>query len=253
MSIAESNRSRRKTNRVNEIKYNKYGEKMTLIAYENAHDVIIEFESGYRINTQYINFELGHLKSPYAKTVFGIGFLGEGEYDPIINKDIYDCWTSMFKRCYGKNKYGKYDKSVCEDWCNFQNFAEWFENNYYEVDGERTELDKDILVKGNNVYSPETCLFVPRRINSLFVGINDLRELPKGVSIKNDKYVSKVQMNNKPVNLGYFDTPVEAWYQYKLYKELYIKQVADEYKEVIPKKLYNAMYNFEISLEVDYE
>ncbi len=250
MSIAESNRSRRKSSRINEIKYNRYGEKMTLIAYENAHDVVIEFENGYKINTQYVNFELKRLKSPYAKTLFGIGFLGEGEYSPIINKDIYECWSSMFKRCYGKNKYGKYNKTVCNEWHNFQNFAKWYDENYYEVGDERIELDKDILVKGNNIYSPETCIFVPQRINSLFIGINDLRCLPKGVSIKDNKYMSKVHIGNKSIHLGYFDTPVEAWYQYKLYKELYIKQVADEYKEYIPEKLYNAMYNFEISLEV---
>ena len=57
-------------------------------------------------------------------------------------------------------------------------------------------------------------------------------------------------MFNKRVHLGYYGTPVEAWYEYKTYKELYIKQIADEYKNKIPQKLYDAMYKYEIYLEV---
>ena len=171
MSVADSNRSRRKTDRVGEIIYNEYGEKMTIIAYENAHDIIVKFDNGYKINTQYINFKLKHLISPYAKTSFDIGFLGDGKYNTIDNKDAHDSWNSMMKRCYGRNKYGNKDKYVCDEWLNFQNYAEWYYENYYSIDKERMELDKDILVKGNNIYSPDTCIFVPQRINSLFVGI----------------------------------------------------------------------------------
>lgn len=57
---------------------------------------------------------------------------------------------------------------VCDEWLNFQNFSEWFKNNYYEVEGQRMELDKDILNKGNKIYSPNTCIFVPHNINNLF-------------------------------------------------------------------------------------
>ena len=66
--------------------------------------------------------------------------------------------------------------------------AEWIENNYYEVSGEKMCLDKDILCKGNKIYSRETCIFVPSRINTLFIKCNKSRgkdpigatELPSG-------------------------------------------------------------------------
>ena len=49
-------------------------------------------------------------------------------------------------------------------------------------------------------------------------------------------------------NLGYFETPKEAFKSYKTFKEQYIKQVADEYKDKIPKKLYEAMYNWKVEI-----
>ena len=56
-------------------------------------------------------------------------------------------------------------------------------------------------------------------------------------------------MNKKQNFLGYYNTPEEAFQAYKQFKENYIKQVADEYKELIPEKLYNAMYEYEVKIE----
>ena len=36
--------------------------------------------------------------------------------------------------------------------------------------------------------------------------------------------------------------------QYKIMKETYIKQIADEYKELIPNILYNALYKYEVEI-----
>ena len=40
----------------------------------------------------------------------------------------------------------------------------------------------------------------------------------------------------------------EAFKQYKIMKETYIKQIADEYKDLIPSKLYNALYKYEVEI-----
>ena len=56
-------------------------------------------------------------------------------------------------------------------------------------------------------------------------------------------------MNKKQNFLGHYNTPEEAFQAYKQFKENYIKQVADEYKELIPEKLYNAMYEYEVEIE----
>ena len=62
----------------------------------------------------------------------------------------------------------------------FQNFAKWFDDNKYEVDG-RLHIDKDILYPNCKIYSPETCLLIPQRINMLFLNKPNKRGLPNGI------------------------------------------------------------------------
>ena len=134
---------------------------------------------------------------------------------------------------------------------NFQNFAEWYEENKYEVHGEKIHLDKDILIKGNKIYSPETCLLVPQRINDLFIKRgNDRGDSPIGVCNPNEdnKYMVQCLQGNKSRFIGYYDDELEAFYAYKTAKESYIKQVADDYKDKIPPIVYNALYNYEIEI-----
>ena len=57
-------------------------------------------------------------------------------------------WSDMKRRCEDpkykdRNKYYK-DCTLCKEWQNYSNFARWFYRNYYEIDGEVVELDKDI-------------------------------------------------------------------------------------------------------------
>lgn len=153
---------------------------------------------------------------------------------------------------FGRKKHPTYQEVVvCEEWHNFQNFAKWYYENYYEVNGERMELDKDILYKNNKVYSPETCFIVPQRINNLFVKTNAKRgSCPIGVhEHKNGTYVVQCEFNKERKRyLGCYQTKEEAFYVYKHEKEKYIKEVAEEYKGLIPNELYNAMYNYKVEI-----
>ena len=163
----------------------------------------------------------------------------------------------MLERCYDPyrlNKYPTYiDCYVCDEWLCFQNFAEWFYQNYYEIENERMHLDKDILVKGNKIYSPETCVFVPNRINTLFVKQQRKRgEYPIGVSPhkRADVLQASCNISEKQEYLGRFslNKPFQAFTCYKNYKENYIKKVADEYKNLIPSELYEALYKWEVEI-----
>ena len=111
-------------------------------------------------------------------------------------------------------------------------------------------LDKDILIKGNKIYSPDTCIFVPQNINLLFVKCDSTRgEYPIGVSYNKSrkKFRSRCRVNGKEVVIGYYDTTEEAFLAYKEFKEHYIKQIADEYINLIPSTLYQAMITYEIN------
>lgn len=116
-------------------------------------------------------------------------------------------------------------------------------------------LDKDILVKGNKIYSPETCVFVPERINTLFIKKdNDRGVIPVGVRRVGNKYRARcnyiaIDNKNKRKELGTFDTPEDAFYKgYKLFKEDYIKEMAERYKDKIPENIYKALYRYEVEI-----
>ena len=245
--------------RIGEENYNTFGTLMRIIKYEDAHNIIVEFQDEYKYqkHTRYLYFKKGEVKNVYDKVFEGVGFLGEGKYHKDGYKIIYRTWTDMIKRCYNPyylNKQPTYrDCFVCDEWLNFQNFAKWYEENYYEVEGESTYLDKDILYKNNKLYSPNTCVFVTREINNLFTKRqNDRGEYPIGVTKRNNRKRLEVSCNvlDKRKFLGCFplDKPFQAFTCYKQFKENYIKQVADKYKNFIPTKLYEAMYNYQVEI-----
>lgn len=80
-------------------------------------------------------------------------------------------WNNLQTRTDGRHKDKCYDEAV-NGFKGFQEFAEWCQSEYgymnVEQNGRFWQLDKDILVSGNMVYSPDTCCFVPNRINSVF-------------------------------------------------------------------------------------
>lgn len=232
---------------------------MKIIRYKNVNDIDIEFENGYiSKNNTYQNFKKGQVRNYLVKQVVGVGCLGNGKYYAEKN-DIcspeYICWRNMLIRCYDskyKEKYPTYETCIaCDEWLNFQNFAEWYNCNFYIVNDEKMHLDKDILVKRNKVYSPDTCIFVPSRINKLFLKNDNVRgEYCVGVTYKSDinKYIARCNTLNERKYLGIFNTEHEAFYIYKEFKEKYIKEVADQYKKYIPKKLYDALYKYQVDI-----
>lgn len=251
-------------NRINEVGISNEGYKMKIIEYNKAIDIIVEFQDEYKakVHTNYNSFKKGKVKNPYHPIIYNVGFYGQGKYksrDENGNKtSAYKCWYRMLRRCYDPyelNKYPTYiDCYVCEEWLCFQNFAKWFYKNYYEINNEKMCLDKDILIKGNKIYSPEVCCFVPEKINILFIKSNSMRgKYPIGVIYHNRDNVLEAWCCNKECKrqyLGRFplNRPFQAFTTYKNFKENYIKQVADEYKDLIPQKLYEAMYNYEVEI-----
>lgn len=230
---------------------------MTIIKYNNSLDMLVKFEETNNIKKcAYKEFNNGHVFDNFYPSVLNIGYIGNTSIVTGAKKqevkDSYKRWADMLYRCYDKNLYRKnptyIDCRVCEEWLCYANFEKWYNKNYYAVDNEKMQLDKDILIKGNKLYSPKTCVFVPQRINALFTKRGSTRgNYPIGVtySKKNKKYEPQVQGIKW---LGYYNTPEEAFVVYKENKEKYIKKIADEYKTKIPSKLYNAMYNYMVEI-----
>lgn len=240
--------------------YNNFGSKMTIIGYNKANDITVMFEDGYiKKGVRKWCFDNGKVYSPYERKVYCIGYLGEGKYTyKDKNRKIYKLWQSMLQRCYDnklKEKFETYKGcTVCKEWHNFQNFARWYNENYYEVKGEIICLDKDILIKGNKIYSPETCIFAPTHINNIFTKSDKSRgEYPIGVSRSSkNRYSAMINITQNKTKerkcIGIFSSEYEAFICYKDYKEKIIKELADKYKSKIPQKLYDAMYKYEVEI-----
>lgn len=139
--------------------------------------------------------------------------------------------------------------SVSEEFMDFQLFAHWL---YSQPNYDRTfHLDKDILVKGNRVYSPNTCCLVPSEINSLMVLQNSKRgALPVGVVCRGngERYAARLSIDGKQTYLGTCDDPREAFLLYKKNKELLIKQKAEKYREVLIPNCYNSLINWQVEI-----
>lgn len=162
----------------NDILYKEFltneGYTVKVINYKDRHTVTIEFQDQYhyRTITTTQNIKKGQIKNPYKKTVYDIGYYGVGKYTARINNKKtlhYIKWFSMFNRCYNPKYHEKQPKykdcSVAEEFHCFQDFAKWMDENWYEYD-KMLELDKDLLVEGNKIYSPKTCCFIPKEINN---------------------------------------------------------------------------------------
>ncbi len=237
---------------------------MEVVEYINTNNIIVEFkdENKTRVNTQYCNFKSGSVKNPYYPSVYGVGMVGT-KYPRSINcKNIreYDIWNNILERSYSP-KYKKRQPSYkevacCEEWLNYENFYEWLHNQenfdkWYE--NKRWAIDKDILNKGNKVYSPENCCLIPQSVNCLFLK----REAERGdlpIGVRRNRKLFEASCSNpitgKSERLGKYETVEEAFQVYKEYKEDLIKRVAQiEYdKGNITKECYEAMMKYEVDI-----
>ncbi len=205
------------------------------------------------------NTKKGTIRDVYKRTCHGVGYLGDGNYRRSATKaGMY--WQFMMNRCYdGKYKldHPTYENClVCEEWHNFQNFAEWcVAQRGYGYSG--FNLDKDLLVKGNKIYSPETCSLIPQEINKAITKQTMFKAgLPIGVSTREDlggKFMARLSTSSSGVRgevyLGLFDTPDSAFLAYKKAKEAHVKLLANKFKGMLADNSYEALMNFEVNID----
>ena len=230
-----------------------------ILKYNDSYNVEIQFlKTGFETKVQLVQVKSGEIKDPYSPSVFGVGIFGTKYPSTINGRNIkeYVLWQRMLERCYSdgfKKKNPTYiDCEVSENFKSYEYFYEWcYKQIGFGVGG--FELDKDLLLKGNKVYSENTCIFIPAEINLLLIKRDASRgEHLIGVSwCKRDKaFVAQVSRNKgKPERLGYFKTEIEAFNAYKKAKEVFVKEVAEKWKSQIDERAYNALMNYEVEID----
>ncbi len=223
-----------------------------IIEYFSKSDCTIKFEDGSILkNKEYGNIKTGRIKNPKHRSLYGVGFLDKDfRYkDKNSETPAYRAWKSILLRCYDSKYHIKkptyINCEIHESWHSFVNFEKWFNKNYIKG----YHIDKDILIKTNKIYGPETCCFVPQEINSLFVKADKKRgNYPLGVSKNGEYFSSCVRIDNKTKNLGLYLTVEDGFNIYKIEKEKYIKEVAEKYRSTLNEECYLALINYKIEI-----
>ena len=239
---------------------------MEIIEYNNIYDCTVKFEETNGVeyiakHVDYHKFKNGSVKNLFATSSYGVGYIGNTTTKENGKPKLsFSKWQDMMKRCYSNkqemlNEYPTYiGCEVCEEWKCFANFEKWFNEHYYEIEGTRVQLDKDILCNGNKIYSPDICVYVPVEINQMFksqinrtVGV----EYPSGVGKRNtyNKYYAQIGYNKKHFYLGEYDTPQEAYISYLIKKKEILNNLAIKYKKYIDYRVYDKLINFNIEEE----
>lgn len=182
-------------------------------------------------------------QSQYVRTYNKKGYIGMDDID--YHSDAWSRWINMMQRCYSKkiHTYKPYYKKckVCEEWHNFSNFKMWYDKHY--IQGKKVDLDKDLLIQGNNEYSPETCTFISHFLNTIF----EERGMKNLITQNRDKkFIATMSILNKKKEIGIFDTKEEALEGFADYKKKYIVNIAESCKGKVQDCAYQAMLNWKV-------
>lgn len=122
--------------------------------------------------------------SKTKRLVFGVGI---NDVDHIINESItigyvngkqiqkviwtcpyYRKWVDLLKRCFSDKYQAKYPTyigcTIDPEWLYLSKFIKWVDSQPNR-DWQNCEPDKDLLVRGNKHYGPETVVFVTKQVN----------------------------------------------------------------------------------------
>ena len=238
-----------------------------ILKYNGTHNVEIRFlKTGFEMVARLGNIKIGKVKDPYSPSVYGIGILGTKYPSAIVGRNTkeYELWVRMLERCYSDTNVCDTSKKrnptyigceVSDNFKSYEYFYEWCHSQIgfgVEGNGNPFQLDKDLLIKGNKVYSESTCVFLPSEINSLLVKRENMRgKYLIGVSWSktNKAFMAQVRKNKgKSEHLGFFNAELEAFNVYKKAKEAFIKEQANKWKSQIDERAYEALMSYTVEI-----
>lgn len=234
---------------------NKYGQYKVISKLAGKTKVKF-FTTGFECDFYDVIVRKNQVKDYMIPTVHGVGYYGA----PTVNdcddtkKTVTKLWLGMMTRCYDQNYSAAFPAyancSVIEDWHNLQNFKAWvvdqISQGFYQ---EGWELDKDLLTQGSKLYSPETCVFLPGRLNQLqqVKKKSQYNYLP-GVNFdkQKNKFKAEVNFNGKRYYLPRSESELECFLSYKHLKEQLVQNDAENWKGKIQPRAYECLKNYSL-------
>ena len=230
-----------------------------IVEYANNRNVTVKFIDTDYTNTVCLNnINTGAIKDNFKATLYGVGMLGDKYPTKVGRKHTreYIVWSRMLERCYHENSRlenpSYIDCSVSDNFKDFTYFHEWCNEqigfNTYDDKNKSFEIDKDLLVKGNKLYSENTCIFLPKDVNVALTKSDRTRgDNVIGVNFHkaSNKFQARLRKVSKSIYLGIYNTEIEAFNAYKQAKESYLKHLAEKWKSQIDERAYNALMNYE--------
>ncbi len=239
-----------------------YGD-LIITKYINHKEVYVKFlDTGYETKAYFGNIKKGIVRDRTVPSILGVGIIGD-EVTKVNGNRLkeYNLWQALLGRCYCDKFHVKYPTylgcTVSENFKYYPYFKSWCQQQIgfdcLDDKGNHFELDKDLLIKGNKVYSEDTCCFIPREINvALIYNQTKKGNHPIGVSFNkvSNKFVAYVKKGEGSQEyLGYFEDVSVAFLAYKEAKEAYLKELANKWKDKIDPRVYEALIGWEINID----
>jgi hypothetical protein len=244
--------------KIGDIYTNKYGTSVEIIGYvpDKQQVIVSVVGTNVRLNVSSSTLKAGKYKTPMCRTVYGVGYFGQGKYNCRDESGKitpeYSAWSNMIKRCYTKYKGNRcqdlYENvKVCDEWLNFQTFAQWYVTNTerFRINNIIPKMDKDLLAESDRgvLYSPETVVLLPNVLNCNLVQKRITNKGHNGVNFANGKHTVQITFNYKMMYFPFTDEK-EAIEFYLSKKKEFITLLANEYKHVLDDKTYNLLVNW---------
>ncbi|MAX51247.1 MAG: hypothetical protein CMH22_05215 [Methylophaga sp.] len=226
----------------------KYVDYKNILVKPITNEVIAEDVPYWTMNC---NLKYKWSTTPFDRTLYGVGYRGVGQHDCKKSTKVHNTWANMLKRCYCESVWetdpGYRHVSVDTSWHNFQNFAEWFDQNYVEG----FFLDKD-LIGNSQLYSEATCCFIPNEVNIAIAMTHNQRKmrehdnLPTGVHYckQTGKYSASCGTRQNSEWGGRHEKIEDAFEKYLEMKQRQLENLAHNFRSQITDVAYDALINF---------
>jgi len=256
--------------KIGDILTNNEGYNLQVVDYHGANNVLIRWlDCGTEEITASGNISRGMIRYLNKRSVFGVGYLGYGRFVPgekrlehgqqRLPSHLHRHWRHVLERTVADRDIARYeDCKIVSEWHNLQNFCNWAieqpNHNSKESNGRYWAIDKDIVCKGNRIYGPEFCVFVPNEVNVFFTKKEIGNAGLPGVNIIHAKnvrwktgYIARCTTPGKPREyLGFYDTPEEAFAVYKEAKEKAARVLAGMWEGRLDHRVIESLHKFTV-------